>query len=120
MSQEVVGKTENELYSELVGLFYENLGSVLEEAFDGEWVVSKYPGSITITGTLKTIYISASWNYEKGEVVIATRRSFRSLVVTTTHRVVAKSLSDVVSAVIKAIVNPNENVDAISIEAFVE
>jgi hypothetical protein len=120
MPQEVLEKTEDELHSEFVGLFYENLGGVLEEAFDGEWVVSKYPGSITITGTLRTAYVSASWYYEKGEVVIATRRSFKSLVVTTTHRAVAKSLGDVVLAIIKSLVFPDENVVYTSIEAFVE
>jgi len=120
MSQEVLGKTEDELHSEFTGLFYENLGPVLEEAFDGEWVVSKYPGSITITGTLRTVYVSASWYYEKGEVVIATRRSFKSLVVTTTHRAVAKSLGDAVLAIIKSLVFPDENVVYTRIEAFVE
>jgi hypothetical protein len=120
MAQEVHEKTEDELHSEFTGLFYENLGPVLEEAFDGEWVVSKYPGSIVITGSLRTVYVSASWNYEKGEVVITTKRSFKTLIVNTTHRAVAKSLSDVVSVVIKAVVNPSENVDTISIEAFVE
>jgi hypothetical protein len=120
MTQEVVSKTEAELQSEFVGLFYENLGPVLEGAFDGEWVVSKYPGSVVITGTLKTAYVTATWNYEKGEVVIATRRSFKSLTVTTTHRAVAKSLGDAVLAIIKSLVFPDENVVYTSIEAFVE
>jgi len=120
MAQEVLGKTEDELHSEFTGLFYENVGHALEDALDGMWFVNKYPGSITIVGSLKAVYVSASWNYEKGEVVITTKRSFKTLIVNTTHKAVAKSLSDVVSAVIKAIVNPNENVGTISIEAFVE
>ena len=120
MSQEVVGKTGPELQNEFVGLFYENLGPVLEDVLDGEWYVSKYPGSVVIAGSLNAVYVFATWYYEKGEVDITTKRSFKTLVVTTTHRAVAKSLSDVVSAVIKAIVSPNENVDTISIEAFVE
>jgi hypothetical protein len=120
MSQEVVSKTGPELQNEFVGLFYENLGPVLEDVLDGEWFVSKYPGSVVIAGSLRAVYVSATWYYEKGEVDITTKRSFKSFVVTTTHRAVAKSLSDVVSAVIKAVVNPNENVDTINIEAFVE
>ncbi|MDT7970916.1 MAG: hypothetical protein RQ842_10120 [Vulcanisaeta sp.] len=120
MSQEVVGKTGPELQNEFVGLFYENLGPALEDVLDGEWYVSKYPGSVTIAGSLNAVDVFATWFYEKGEVEITTKRSFKTLVVTTTHRTVAKSLTDVVSAVIKAIVSPNENVDAISIEAFVE
>jgi len=120
MSQEVLEKTEPELQNEFVGLFYENLGPVLEEAFDGEWVVSKQPGSVVITGMLKTVYVSATWNVKKGEVVIITRRSIKSLGVHTTHRAVAKTLGDVVSAVIRAIVFPNENVSDVDIGAFVE
>jgi hypothetical protein len=120
MSQEVVGKTENELQSEFVGLFYENLGPVLEEAFDGKWHVVKFPGSIDIEGSLKTAYIYASWRYEKGVVIIVTRHSFKSLIITTTHRVVAKTLSDVVLAIIKTIVFPNEDVEEVSIEGFVK
>jgi hypothetical protein len=120
MPQEVVGKTGPELQNEFVGLFYENLGPVLEDVLDGEWYVSVYPGSVTIAGSLNAVYVFATWFYEKGEVEITTKRSFKTLVVTTTHRAVAKSLSDVVSAVIKAIVSPNESVDTINIEAFVE
>jgi hypothetical protein len=120
MTQEVVGKTGPELQSEFVGLFYENLGPALEDVLDGEWYVSVYPGSVVIAGSLKAVYVFATWFYEKGEVEITTKRSFKNLVVTTTHRAVARSLSDVVSVVIKAIVDPSENVDTISIEAFVE
>jgi len=120
MAQENIEKTENELHSEFVGLFYENLGPVLEDVLDGEWYVSVYPGSVVIAGSLKAVYVFATWFYEKGEVDITTKRSFKTLVVTTTHRAVAKSLSEVVSVVIKAIVDPSESVDTINIEAFVE
>jgi hypothetical protein len=70
MSQEVVGKTGPELQNEFVGLFYENLGPVLEDVLDGEWYVSKYPGSVVIAGSLNAVYVFATWYYEKGEVDI--------------------------------------------------